>query len=143
MSVFLNMSVFWNISVFLEHVGLFGTCRMHTIAVLDSRFPGADPSTNQRFDFTVTFVEALVDFPDQLFPRESRPSGNLARTSASKENSVIHPHSSLHQKVQPRFILFFCFWDTVYQFTSASIHRYLDSYWVNVEENAQLLTNDH
>ncbi|WP_236653949.1 hypothetical protein, partial [Staphylococcus delphini] len=43
------------------------------------------------------------------FPRESRPSGNLARTSASKENSVIHPHSSLHQKVQPRFILFFVF----------------------------------
>ncbi|MDE9796442.1 hypothetical protein [Staphylococcus delphini] len=41
-------------------------------------FPGADPSTNQRFDFTVTLVEALVDFPDQLFPRESRPSGNHA-----------------------------------------------------------------
>ncbi len=48
------------------------------IAVLDSRFPGAEPTTNQRFDYTVTFVEALVDFPVQLIPRESRPYGNFA-----------------------------------------------------------------
>ncbi|WP_220322180.1 hypothetical protein, partial [Staphylococcus pseudintermedius] len=54
------------------------TCRLHTIAVLDSRFPGAEPTTNQRFDYTVIFVEALVDFPVQLIPRESRPPGNLA-----------------------------------------------------------------
>ncbi|EGQ3250921.1 hypothetical protein I0618_001431 [Staphylococcus pseudintermedius] len=36
---------------------------------MDSRFPGAEPTTNQRFDYTVTFVEALVDFPVQLIPR--------------------------------------------------------------------------
>ncbi|HEC2152564.1 TPA: hypothetical protein R1908_000611 [Staphylococcus delphini] len=38
-------------------------------------FLGAVPPTNQRFDLTITFVEALVDFPDQLIPQESQPSG--------------------------------------------------------------------
>lgn len=36
-------------------------------------FLGAVPTTNQRFHFTVIFVvEALMDFPGQLIPRESR-----------------------------------------------------------------------
>ena len=41
-------------------------------------FPGAEPSTNQRFDYTVTLAEELVDFPVQLIPQESRPYGNHA-----------------------------------------------------------------
>ncbi len=41
-------------------------------------FLGAEPSTNQRFDYTVTLAEALVDFPVQLIPQESRPYGNHA-----------------------------------------------------------------
>ncbi|WP_353422524.1 hypothetical protein PYH72_02550 [Staphylococcus delphini] len=37
-------------------------------------FLGADPTTNQRFHFNVIFVvEALMDFPGQLIPQESRP----------------------------------------------------------------------
>ncbi|PCF86448.1 hypothetical protein [Staphylococcus intermedius] len=41
-------------------------------ADLCGAFLGAGPATNQRFDFTITFVdEALVDFPDQLTPQES------------------------------------------------------------------------
>ncbi len=41
-------------------------------------FLGAEPSTNQRFDYTVTLAEELVDFPVQLIPQESRPYGNHA-----------------------------------------------------------------
>ncbi|EGQ2790995.1 hypothetical protein ACJQOU_000212 [Staphylococcus pseudintermedius] len=41
-------------------------------------FLGAEPSTNQRFDYTVTLAEKLVDFPVQLIPQESRPYGNHA-----------------------------------------------------------------
>ncbi|GAB0294853.1 hypothetical protein JPSP35_06090 [Staphylococcus pseudintermedius] len=40
-------------------------------------FLGAEPSTNQRFDYTVTLAEKLVDFPVQLIPRESHLFGNL------------------------------------------------------------------
>ncbi|MDE9798421.1 hypothetical protein [Staphylococcus delphini] len=53
-------------------------------------FPGADPSTNQRFDETVVFIEALVDFPVQLIPRESRPYGYLALTFQKRRHVLFH-----------------------------------------------------
>ncbi|UXS36198.1 hypothetical protein MUA34_09130 [Staphylococcus delphini] len=81
---------------FFEHVAclrLPSLSFLNMLLAYDCRlglaFPGAEPPTNQRFDDTVTLVEALVDFPVQLIPRESRPSGNLARTEARKESSPV------------------------------------------------------
>ncbi|HEC2193066.1 TPA: hypothetical protein R1934_002117 [Staphylococcus delphini] len=95
---FLNMMLFFHgtSSFVLEHVAclrLPSLSFLNMLLAYDYRlglaFPGAEPPTNQRFDYTVTLVEALVDFPVQLFPRESRPSGNLARTEARKESTPV------------------------------------------------------
>ncbi|PCF83827.1 hypothetical protein B4W69_07075 [Staphylococcus delphini] len=54
---------------------------------MDSRSQGLNLQLTNALIELLRLLKALVDFPVQLIPQESRPSGNHARTEAKNEGN--------------------------------------------------------